>query len=89
MEDGDLLLTTASCSFSSSRCNSAAVRGRGCLNGSPLFISIELRRALFSGKPGLVLVLFDAAGGMLICPGEEEGMPKGSGGGGMADESRR
>jgi hypothetical protein len=75
-------LTTASCSFSSSRCISAAVMGRGCRMGT-LPASALGRFGLRGGK---AWVCWDADGGS-VPPGEA----RGSGGGlmGYICEARR
>ena len=73
-------LTTASCSFSSSRCISAAVMGRGCLMGTPADSTLVCTYPLAPGlRGGNACPCSDAdcAGGTMVPPGEA----KGSGGG--------
>ena len=46
--------TTASCSSSSSWCSSAAVKGRGCLMGTPASSTVPDRCGLKGGKGWIV-----------------------------------
>ena len=49
-------LTTASCSFSSCKCKSAAVKGRGCLNGPGPCPTPVLSPVIGPAAPVLVVV---------------------------------
>ena len=56
--------TTASCSFSNCRCKSAAVKGRGCLNGPGPLPTPVLSPAIGAAAPVAVVVgMFDEAKG--------------------------
>jgi len=73
-------LTTASCSFSSSRCISAAVIGRGCLIGTPVESTLVCTYPLapgLSGGKACPCSDADCAGDATVPPGEA----RGSGGG--------
>lgn len=56
-------LTTASCSFSSCRCRSAAVRGRGCLKGPGPVPTPVLSPVIPPAVPPAVGMLGEAKGG--------------------------
>lgn len=49
-------LTTASCSFSNCKCKSAAVKGRGCLNGPGPLPTPVLSPAMGPAAPVAVVV---------------------------------
>lgn len=80
------LLTTASCSFSSSRCISAAVMGRGCRIGGAVAGSVVERLGERGGKAWVCGPAEEREGGR-VPPGEARG--RGGGLMGWIWEARR